>query len=90
MMANSRQDTAEDRRAEQRTRTLRGGTLRFNHGYGALECMVRNVSAHGARLSFGDTPAVPSRFDLRIGPDGAWRSAEVRWRAGTDVGVALT
>jgi hypothetical protein len=79
-----------ERRADQRSRTLKGGTLRFNRGYGALECVVRNVSEGGARLAFGDTTAVPHDFELRVGVDGAWRSAEVRWRTLTDVGIALT
>jgi hypothetical protein len=78
-----------EKRGEQRSRMLKGGTLSFNKGYGALECVVRNVSDHGARLAFGDTGAVPPQFSLRIGPDGEWRAATVRWRTMTDVGVSL-
>lgn len=77
-----------DRRAEQRNRTFKGGLLTFNRGFGALECIVRGRSEHGARLSFGDATAVPPTFTLRIGAEGP-RFATVRWRAGTDVGVAL-
>jgi hypothetical protein len=79
-----------EKRAEQRGRVLKGGTLSFNRGYGALECVVRNVSVHGAKLSFGETGAVPQQFSLRIGPDGEWRQAEVRWRGLTEVGVSLS
>ncbi|MBX3531057.1 MAG: PilZ domain-containing protein [Rhizobiaceae bacterium] len=78
-----------ERRGEQRSRMLKGGTLSFNKGYGALECVVRDLSAHGARLRFGDTSAVPQQFSLRVGTGGEWRNAEVRWRTMTDVGVAL-
>lgn len=88
--ANSdRAERDAERRVEQRSRMLKGGTLSFNRGYGALECVVRNLSAHGARLSFGDTSAVPPQFSLRVGPAGQWRQAEVRWRSMTEVGVAL-
>jgi hypothetical protein len=90
MFAISREPRQNEQRQEQRSRVLKGGTLSFNRGYGALECVVRNVSAHGAKLSFGETGAVPQQFSLRIGPDGEWRQAEVRWRGMTEVGVSLT
>lgn len=77
----------EERRRDQRHRVFKGGALRFNRGYGALECVVRNLSARGARLSFGDTAAVPSRFDLQVSGEGEARPAQVRWRTLTDVGV---
>ena len=66
---------------------MSSGTLTFNKGYGALECLVRNLSAHGARLHFGETAAVPPRFDLRIAGDDRIRVAHVRWRTMQDVGV---
>lgn len=78
-----------ERRSETRHRALKGGSLSFNKGYGALECVVRNLSAHGARLAFGDTMAVPSRFDLVISGDDRVRDAHVRWRTLTAVGVEL-
>ena len=89
MFAVLEQTRRDERRSRQRQRVFKGGTLRFNRGYGALECVVRNVSGRGARLAFGETSAVPSHFDLRIGPDGEWQAAEVRWRTTQDVGVAF-
>ncbi len=77
-----------ERRTVERRRSFKGGLLRFNGGYGALECVVRNFSAGGARLSFGEAMAVPPHFDIKIGHDGAWHRAAVKWRKGTDVGVA--
>ena len=79
----------EDRRAEPRHRVFKGGSLSFNKGYGALECVVRNQSEHGARLRFGETSAVPPQFDLRVGGEDRVRRAHVRWRGLTDIGVAL-
>lgn len=77
----------EERRNAPRRRVLKGGTLSFNKGYGALECLVRNMSDTGARLVFGETSAVPPRFSLRISGDDSLRDAQVRWRTTTDVGV---
>jgi hypothetical protein len=81
--------TSSERRACGRPRSLKGGLLRFNRGYGTMECVVRNLSAGGARLVFGDAVAVPARFELRIGTDGAWRPALVRWRRDDQVGVSF-
>jgi hypothetical protein len=77
-----------ERRAMPRRRVLKGGVLSFNRGYGALECVVRNESAGGALLSFGETSAVPAAFDLTVKGAEA-RRAQVRWRGMTLVGVAF-
>lgn len=79
----------EDRRAEPRMRALKGATLSFNRGYGALECVVRNLSGRGARLSFGDTSAVPPNFTLRLSGEDKGRAAVVRWRTMRDVGISF-
>lgn len=75
-----------ERRASPRRRVLKGGTLSFNKGYGALECVVRNESGNGALLNFGETSAVPPAFTLTI-KGGEARAAQVRWRTMTLVGV---
>lgn len=77
----------EDRRTEPRHRVLKGGTLTFNKGYGALECVARNLTARGALLCFGETSAVPPHFTLRLSGEDAGRQAKVRWRTMTHVGV---
>ncbi|OHV90888.1 hypothetical protein ORS3428_01440 [Mesorhizobium sp. ORS 3428] len=76
---------AGERRTERRRRVLRGATLRFNGGFGAVEGLVRNESEHGAQLSFGDAVGVPPGFELMV--NGARRGALVRWRTQTSVGV---
>ncbi|KQZ81429.1 hypothetical protein ASD64_10620 [Mesorhizobium sp. Root157] len=75
-----------DRRATVRRRVLKGATLSFNNGYGALEGVVRNESEQGALLHFGETSAVPSRFDLVV-KGSMTRAARVRWRDTARVGV---
>lgn len=76
-----------ERRAAPRRRVLKGATLSFNKGYGALECLVRNESEKGALLGFGDTSAVPPAFDMTIKGSDVTRAALVRWRTMTQVGV---
>ncbi len=76
-----------ERRAAARHKVLKGATLRFNRGYGALECRVRNLSDTGARLAFGETAAVPSEFDFWLSGVDKPRAATVRWRGLEDVGI---
>lgn len=80
-------ETFSERRTEQRRRVLKGGTLRFNRGYGAIEGVVRNESAKGAMLSLGETAGVPAAFDLYVAGNAEPRHANVRWRTATLVGV---
>lgn len=76
-----------ERRSSTRYRVFKGGRLSFNKGYGALECLVRNLSDRGARLALGETTAVPKAFSLEIAGEGISRSAIVRWRSPAAVGV---
>lgn len=78
-----------DRRSQDRRRVLKGATLTFNKGYGAFECVVKNLSENGARLAFGDVAAVPSQFDIRIGGETGLRRALVQWRSGSSIGVRI-
>ncbi|MGB3502255.1 MAG: PilZ domain-containing protein [Mesorhizobium sp.] len=87
MTKSSEIETAE-RRGAHRNRVFKRGTVRFNKGYGALECTVKNQSADGALLVMGETTGVPTTFDLVIGDDAA-RPALLRWRSATAVGVEL-
>ena len=77
-----------DRRGEVRHRAFKGASITFNRGYGVIECVVRNLSADGAQLAFGDTLAVPPKFSLRISGESA-REAEVCWRSPREIGVRI-
>lgn len=77
-----------ERRREGRQRALKGAVLSFNKGFSAFECVVRNISAGGARLSLAETFALPSAFTLSMNGAAA-RQAVVRWRSENTVGVAF-
>lgn len=81
--------SAVERRVEQRRKSLKGGHIAFNGGYSAYECVVKDMSAHGARLSFGDEAAAPHEFALTIRGEGRSRPARVVWRNRGMIGVAL-
>lgn len=77
-----------ERRASARGRETLAGVVRSGGGQGVSECVVRNRSATGAKLSVGKAGSLPQRFQLKIGSDG-WREVTVRWRRGNDVGVSF-
>jgi hypothetical protein len=79
----------ENRRAAYRQRVLKGATLSFNQGYSAFECVVRNQSEDGARLSLAETFALPATFRLAIAGEEETRTAHVMWRGPNEIGVSM-
>jgi hypothetical protein len=81
--------TGEDRRGERRRRMLKGATLQFNSGCSTFECVLRDITSGGARISMGDTTGVPARFLLTIADDQIQFEAIVRWRTQRDIGLGI-
>lgn len=77
----------EERRRERRHRVLKGATVSFNRGYGALQCVVRNMTENGAMLAFGETTGLPAEFDMRMADSDETRRARICWRKPQMVGV---
>ena len=88
-MASSESYSGEERRMERRQRVFKSGRVRFNRGYGAFECVVRNRSTNGAMLAFGDTAAIPGKFEFEITGEDRRHIASVRWRTMTGLGVSF-
>ena len=81
--------TGVDRRCERRRRTLKGAFLEFNNGYSTFECVLRDMTSHGARVSMGHTTGVPTRFKLTITGEQTPIEAIVRWRTPRDMGLGF-
>lgn len=84
---SKRDEVKDERRGEVRHKALKGAKLAYNAGYGAMECVVRNISKGGARLTFAYAVGVPNHFSIRISDDPVGRQAVVRWRRGHAVGI---
>ena len=78
-----------ERRSDPRHRVLKGGTLHFNKGYSSLECVVRDLSATGARIQMGETFGVPSRFTMSISGETTRIEASLRWRNARNIGLSF-
>jgi hypothetical protein len=79
--------TEADARAALRRRTLKSGIIAYNNRYCTLPCMVRDVSATGARLRVDGTVSAPDTFVLIVESDGLEADCEVVWRKGNEIGV---
>ncbi len=78
---------ANERRAEHRRRVLKGGSILFNKGYGALGCKVRNLNDQGALLELGETTGMPQSFDFQVTGEKKTKSASIIWRDLNRIGV---
>ncbi|KAB2911029.1 MAG: PilZ domain-containing protein [Hyphomicrobiaceae bacterium] len=76
-----------DNRVAPRRRMLKAGIIAYNGRYATLPCMVRDMSATGARLRLSGSVGAPDTFELIIELDGLEANCEVVWRRDQDVGV---
>lgn len=77
----------EQRRANQRSRTLLEGHIIYNNRLSRMECTVRDLSEAGARLVFAQPVKVPAEFELQIPKKKLARRAQVIWYDGQNHGV---
>lgn len=78
-------DFTERRALERMPTTLRGKVFP-----GALDCLITDYNARGARLHFDERPAIGDRVVVVVWSSGLAFEATPRWRAGNDVGVQFT
>lgn len=78
-----------DNRPAARVRTILNGRIIFNRGAASLDCVVRNLSASGAKLETTSTVIVPEKFDLLIARKNETRRARIVWRNEREIGVAF-
>lgn len=78
-----------DRRRQDRSRSYLGGRIVFNHRQSSLDCLVRNISAGGAKLVFSDAVAVPEAFTLTIPKQDRELAVRLVWRRGHEAGIAM-
>src|SRR5258708_7346856 len=77
----------QEKRELARNRTFLGGVIAFNHRKSTMDCLVRNLSAAGARISITNTATVPDEFDLTIKQKDGTLRARIVWRHADEAGV---
>lgn len=77
-----------NRRKDERIRSLKGGRIILNNRSSIMDCMVRNLSAGGAKLVLSVPASLPDEFDLRF-EDGKEHACAIRWRSVKEFGVSF-
>src|SRR5262245_43962905 len=88
-MAAQPQRLTVERRKVSRQKSFLRGTIHFNNRQSALDCLVRDISPHGARLIFSGAEVVPDVLELHIPQKDQTLRAHVIWRHGREVSVAF-
>jgi hypothetical protein len=79
-----------ERREEPRLRCLLTGRIVLEAHQSTMDCTVRSMSAHGARIVASDPFRVPDEFDLAVPHHDEMHHAQVVWRKGENLGLALS
>ena len=78
-----------ERRQATRQKSFLRGCIYFNNRRTVIDCLIRDLSDHGARLRFSNSISIPDSFELHIPQKNQTLRAVARWRHGMDVGVAF-
>jgi hypothetical protein len=78
-----------ERRYATRQKSFLRGCIYFNNRRTVIDCLIRDLSEHGARLRFSDSISIPDSFELHIPQKNQTLRVAARWRHGMDVGVAF-
>jgi hypothetical protein len=79
-----------DRRESARDKVMYGGVAEIGENGATRECIVRNISDHGATIEFSNDLQLPKeQLSLRIARKGRSFLAQVIWWRDNFVGVAF-
>lgn len=76
-------------RAKVRKRCFLGARIQFNNRRSSFDCLVRDLSASGARLEMSTFESMPDEFDLFIPQHDRHYRVKVMWRRNNLCGVSF-
>lgn len=76
-----------EKRAAQRCRVFKGGTITFENS--GIACIVRNMSDSGAAIDLESPVILPQSFTLSISRDNFVRNCRTVWRNDKRIGLAF-
>jgi hypothetical protein len=77
----------QERRATARVRSFIGGRIVFNNRNSSVDCLLRNMSSNGAKISLLGAVTIPDEFELVIPVQSRNIRARVAWRRADEFGV---
>ncbi len=78
----------KERRALARHKTPFKGRIYFNNRLSSMDCIVRDVTADGARLEFCENVTLPEVFELYLANKDEYFRTRVIWRRGSQLGIS--
>jgi hypothetical protein len=88
-MSSATEPRTVERRRTARQKSFLRGMIYFNNRRNAVDCLIRDISPHGARLIFSDSVTTPDVLELYIPQKEQTLRVHVIWRHGEEVGVAF-
>ncbi len=82
-------DAMDERRHMPRHRTFLQGRVLYNNRRSTADCIIRELTDDGARLSFSDRVTLPHAFELHIPNRDQTYRVETIWNHGEEVGVTF-
>jgi diguanylate cyclase (GGDEF)-like protein len=83
-------ERVENRRRERRDRVLFRGRIILHDGLSTIDCVIRDLSPHGARVTVEDQAVPPRAFSLVILDTGRVFDAIRRWQHGQSIGLEFS
>lgn len=77
----------QNRRSDQRRRTFKRGVLVFNDGFSTVNCVIRDLSKGGARVSVDGQFIAPDKMELMMTDTDRRRPVELRWQRENQLGL---
>ena len=78
-----------ERRNATRQKSFLQGRIYYNNRRASVDCLVRDVSEHGAKVVFGGAVTIPDVVELFVSNKTEPLRARVQWRRGKDMGVTF-
>jgi hypothetical protein len=79
----------QDRRHDTREKVLYGGVAEIGERGTTVDCVVRNISEHGACVEFNSALRIPEEVNLKVSRKGRSFLARLIWRQANRVGLAF-
>jgi|ERR1700689_2169518 uncharacterized small protein (DUF1192 family) len=79
-----------ERRASRRQKSFLRGVVHFDKQRGGMGCIIRDMSADGARIILSQAVTIPNIIDLEIPQRGQTLRARVQWRRADETGLAFS
>lgn len=88
--AESPAERAENRRRNRRDRVLFRGKIALDDGFSTIDCVIRDLSPLGARVTVEDHAVIPRTLSLTVIDTGRTFRAVRRWQRGQSIGLEFS